>query len=254
LARSWIDQGDGPSLEWGGRSWLLDTGRTPVGLWAKSGEATVGPLLGVEGTLGPSGLKAWSVDGVQAVAGGVKVTGAIGPLRLTAVWEPSGEDGLDLGIVAELPADEPGPIVRFEVGVISVLPEAPGSRPRRWVEPRDAASASLSYDGREGDVSDLTTLPTPADGPLPPRVLPSPWDDGLSYVEMAGPGDLSRRITVARRINSLGHTTRHALFGLDLPPGGAATAGLRGVWMLSSAPAREAVDLAEAFARERLGS
>ncbi|MFO0950413.1 MAG: hypothetical protein U0835_04540 [Isosphaeraceae bacterium] len=101
-------------------------------------------------------------------------------------------------------------------------------------------------------MSDLTTLPTPSGAAerLAPRLLPSPWDDGLRYVELARWSDTARRITESWKATSPGFTTRYGLVGLDLNPGEAVRATVRGVWLLSSSPPDEALDRASAFEEE----
>jgi hypothetical protein len=260
--REWVghcDAGAGPLVvEWGGRNWTLTPLGSRPGLWVHGGTSAIGPLLQLEGISaeGRTDLDAFSSAASQGCSvRGERVEATYAPagwpgLTVRASWQTSGDDGVDLEVVVELAAEAAGPIRGFEVRVASVLPEPPGSRPRRWVEPRDARAAVLSYDGREPDVTDLTTLPPSPDARLAPRVLPSPWDDGLSYVEMVLPGQVSRRVTESRKVSSLGHTTRYGLFGRDLEPGGVFRARIRGLWLLSSAPQTEALDRAAAFEAE----
>jgi hypothetical protein len=263
MARDWRGRGQAWELEWGGRTWSLDPSGARPGLWVRgagAGASGIGPLLGLDGLAAvgrhdPGVFPGEGPPGLTVRDGSVEATyqprGWPG-LTVRAAWRPVGSDAVDLEVEAVL-ADAPGAIgvVRgFEVTVASVLPEPAGSKTRRWVEPRDAASAALSYDGREGDARDLTTLPPADAGRLAPRVIPSPWDDGLSYVEMTRPGEAARRVAEARKVRSVGHTTRYGLFGRDLPPGASLRARLRGVWLLSTSPQSEALDRAEAFERE----
>jgi hypothetical protein len=176
-----------------------------------------------------------------------------GHLTVRAAWSPSERDGVDLEI--QINALSVGALKAVEVMLLSVLPEPTpsSSRPKRWVEPRDTRSAGLSYDGRETDVLGLTTLPpAEASAPLLPRVLPGPWGDGRSYIEMVLPHDASRRITEAGKVSSLGHTTRYGLFGHDLEKGVVLRARLRGIWTTSLTAREDALNLYEDFQREPL--
>ena len=155
-------------------------------------------------------------------------------LTVRAAWEPSGHDGVDLEIqMSALSVDQ---LKAVEVKLMSVLPEPPTARRRRWVEPRDVRAAGLSYDGRDGDARDLTTLPPAVEETLAPRVLPAPWADGRSYIEMVPLGDVARRITEGGTISRVGHTTRYGLFGHDLEKGVVIRARLRGLWTDSKTP------------------
>jgi len=109
-----------------------------------------------------------------------------------------------------------------------------------WVTPRDARSASLSYDGREtpGELRFLTTLPLAGgdDTAFGPVWLARPWPDrSLRYVEMAHPHDVSRRIlkSPGRLQPVLGSelSVRHGLFGHDLEKGVIVRGRLRGLWV-----------------------
>lgn len=252
MARSWDQAGPGFEVEWGGRVWALRTAGPIPGLRVCGG--SIGPLLGLDGLAAggrtdrdalSAGWQARRTDAGNRVEAVHTPPGWSG-LTVTVAWVISGEDSIDVEVEAKTTEDG---FTGFEVQLASILPEPPGARKKRWVEPRDATSAGLSYDGREPDVGDLTTLP-PAAGNLAPRVLPSPWEDGLSYVEMVLPEGVARRVTEAGKISSLGHTTRYGLFGRDLAPGSVVRTRLRGLWLLSSAPQSEALDRAGAFREE----
>lgn len=256
MARTWQEAAPGYEFEWGGRVWTLALDDPIPGLRVRGG--TAGPLLALEGMASEGEPAREGFPGSASVVfhpGDARVEAVFtvpgrDHLTIRAAWVLSGEDAVDLDVEAVLAHEAAGPIRGFEVKLASVLPENPGSRPKRWVEPRDARAAGLSYDGREVDVRGLTTLP-PADDATPaPRVLPSPWDDGHSYVEIVRAAGVARRITEAGKITSLGHTTRYGLFGRDLAPGSAVRTRVRGLWILSTAPQREAFDRAEAFLAE----
>jgi hypothetical protein len=216
---------------------------------------SIGPLLGLEGVAAvgrwsPDALSGATLAGFERRFDRVEATYAPpdwGELAVRAAWSPSGDDGVDLEIqVSPLSV---GALKALEVRLASILPEPQASsRRRRWVEPRDARSAALSYDGREADVRGLTTLP-PIDetSPLAPRVLPGPWGDGWSYIEMVHPDDAARRITEAGKPTSLGHTTRYGLFGHDLERGVVLRGRLRGLWTRSPTAREDALGLYEEF-------
>lgn len=256
MARHW--QGSGPefALEWAGRTWVLKADDSAPGLRVR--DEPVGPLLALEGVamVGRSDSGAFSGSSLIACERFLERVEASyappgwGGLTVRAVWSPGDDDAVDLDVSVFAPSTEE--LQGFEVKLASILPElAVPSRTRRWVEPRDARSAGLSYDGREPDVRDLTTLP-PADeaSPLAPRVVPGPWEDGWSYIEMVRPEDAARRITEAGKPTSLGHTTRYGLFGRDLEAGTVVRARLRGLWTRSASARLDALGLAERFLRE----
>ena len=260
MSRHWKGSGPEFDVEWGGRSWTLKVNDLKPGPRVR-GEA-IGPLLGLEGvaTVGrssPDALSGATLVGFERRFERVEATYAPrdwGALTIRAAWWPSGDDGVDLEVqMSALSVDQ---LKAVEVKLASILPEASGaaaSRLKRWVEPRDARAAALSYDGREEDVRRLTTLP-PADetNRLVPRVIPAPWGGGWSYVEMVNPQDAARRITEAGTASSLGHTTRYGLFGHDLEKGVILRARLRGFWTHSQTPQREALDRFEQFLEEPL--
>jgi len=256
MSRSW--DGDGPEfiVPWGGRTWTLKVDDPQPGL--RLVDEGTGPLLGLEGlsALGHTSTDVFSFKTLVAWerrSDRVEATYAIetwGGLSVRAVWSLWEENGIDLEV--QISASSVGELKALEVKLASVLPEpAVGSRPKRWVEPRDARSAGLSYDGRELDVRGLTTLP-PCDESnlLVPRVLPGPWGDGWSYIEMVLPHDVARRITEAGKPSSLGHTTRYGLFGHDLEKGVVLRARLRALWSQAKDPRQEALELDERFRHE----
>ena len=179
-------------MEWGGRTWTLRVDDQRPGLRIR-GEEGVGPLLGLDGVAAvgrwaPNALSGATLVEFERRFARVEATYAPlgwGALTVRAAWSPTGEDGMDLEVqVSALSVDQ---LKAVEVQVLSILPEAAGARKKRWVEPRDARSAGLSYDGREPDLQGLTTLPLPGETMLVPRVLPAPWPGGGSYVEMVSP-------------------------------------------------------------------
>ena len=194
MVRSWM--GDGPefSLRWGGRDWSLNVADPQPGLQVR-GE-NVGPLLALEG-IATVGCGASSIFGGASIVGferrfeRVEATYAFpdwDDLSVRAAWSPSGEgdEGVDLEIQASTLSV--GRLKGVEIKIVSMLPEpaADSSRIKRWVEPRTLvrqASATTAA----SQTSALTTLPLAEDDRLVPQVIPSPWDNGSSYVEMVLP-------------------------------------------------------------------
>jgi hypothetical protein len=255
-------EGSGPEfhLVWGGRTWSLkvDDSRPGLRTLDENHAEPVGPLLALEGVAevgrwAPEALSGATLVGYERRFERVEATYAPpgwGELAVRAAWEPSGHDGVDLEIqMSALSVDR---LKAVEVKLVSVLPERTTTRRRRWVEPRDVRSAGLSYDGREADARGLTTLPPAVEETLAPRVLPAPWSDGQSYVEMVPLRDVSRRITEGGTISSVGHTTRYGLFGHDLEKGVVLRARLRGLWTDSKAPVAEALEHLAQFLQEPL--
>lgn len=258
MSRRWNGPGPEFDLAWGGRTWTLKVDDPSPGLRVR-GEP-VGPLLGLEGVAAVGRWAPEALSGASLVSFErrfERVEATYGPqgwddLIVRAAWSPSGADGVDLEVqIHALSVDQ---LRAVEVKLASVLPEPSGSsRPKRWVEPRDARSAALSYDGREADLRGLTTLPLADESaPLAPRVLPGPWDDGRTYIEMVHPNDAARRITEAGKATSLGHTTRYGLFGYDLEKGVVLRARLRALWTNSPTARQDALELYERFKSEPL--
>jgi hypothetical protein len=264
MLRPWGGVGPAFDLDWGGRTWTLRLDDLRPGLRVQG--SGVGPLLALEGVAEVGRSAATALSGATLVGferrwGRVEATYAPlgwGGLIIRAAWSPAADQGMDLEVQAT--AHSIGALKALEVKLVSVLPEpeskskaARSAPPKRWVEPRDARSAGLSYDGREAEVSGLTTLPPPAtDAGLLPRVLPSPWADGWSYAELVHPRDAARRITEAGSISSLGHTTRYGLFGHDVEKGVVLRARLRGIWLRADSPQQAALDRFEQFLHEPL--
>lgn len=260
MTRTWAGSGPEFELEWGGRTWLLNLTDTQPGL--KVRDETVGPVLSLEGIAAvsrsdPSVFGHASLVGFERRLERVEATFAPADwheLTIRAAWSPWGEAGEGVDLEVQVSTRSVGLLKRVEVKLASILPEPAGSgaRRKRWVEPRDARAAMLSYDGRESDVHELTTLPPFEGDRLAPRVLPGPWPDGSTYVEIVHPHDAARRITETSKVASLGHTTRYGLFGHDLERGIVLRARLRGLWLTSKTPERDALERYEQFLKEPL--
>ncbi len=261
MSTRWSGSGPEFDLQWGGRAWRLkvDDARPGLRTWDEDLAETIGPLLALEGVAEvgrwePDALSGATLVGFERRFERIEATyapQAWGGLTVRAAWEPSAHGGgVDLEI--QMSAVSVDQLKAVEVKIMSVLPERPTTRRRRWVEPRDVRSAGVSYDGRDGDARDLTTLPPTLNHTLAPRVMPAPWAGGRSYVEMVPLGDVARRITEGGTISSVGHTTRYGLFGHDLEKGVVIRARLRGLWTDSNAPEREALEHLGRFLQEPL--
>ena len=255
MLRAWEARGAGYELEWGGRTWSLTVDTPAPGL--RSEEPHAGPLLGLDGIAAAGRRAPLALSGATLVGCGrrferIEATFAPlgwGGLTVRAAWSPCASDGVDLELqVSAVSVDE---LKALEVLTVSRLPDPPASKPnarlKHWVEPRDARSAALSYDGREPDLRDWTTLPIAMDEPLAPRVVPL---GGSSYVELVHPDDAARRIVATSRLSQLGHTTRYGLFGHDLEKGVVLRARLRGHWIRVENPQEEARQLYSRFLHE----
>ncbi len=260
MSTRWSGSGPEFDLDWGGRNWKLkvDDARPGLRTWDEGVTATLGPLLALEGVAevgrwAPDALSGATLLGYERRFERVEATYAPpgwGGLTVRAAWGASVPGGVDLEI--QMSAQSVDQLKAVEVKLLSVLPERSTARRRRWVEPRDVRSAGLSYDGRDGDARDLTTLPPAIEETLAPRVLPAFRADGRSYIELVALGDVARRIAEGGTISSVGHTTRYGLFGHDLEKGVVLRARLRGVWTDAEAPEREALEHLGRFLREPL--
>ncbi len=216
-------------------------------LWAVDDE--VGPLLGLSGVAeagrwAPSALSGATLLDHECRFGRVEATYAPlgwGALRVRAAWSPVEPDGIELAV--QVSARSVGRLRAVEVMVVSGLHDDP-DRSSRFVEPRDARSATLSYDGREPGLDGLTTLPPRDACPRLCRIGTSV--ERFYYVEFVHPGDVSRRVSRGGSARS----TRHALLGHDLERGVVLRARVRGHWLGAESPHRRSLELRDAFLRE----
>jgi hypothetical protein len=238
MAGRWGRSGNDFTIIWAGQPWTLRAGGDRPGLYRES----VGPLLGLEGIAarGRRDCKALgraSLIGTEERLGRVEATYlplGWGELTVRASWAPADAEAIDLEV--EVKARSVGQLKAVEILTVNqVGREQP--RERAWrVWPRDARCASLTYDGREPDLSGFTTVPP---GPLsvhPPWLAPCDACPGWSYLALAHPDDVSRRLTDGPII------VRDALFGHDLERGVVLRGRLRGVWL----PAPVALEAAQA--------
>jgi hypothetical protein len=149
-------------------------------------------------------------------------------LTVRAAWGPSTTgDGVDLEVQAS--ASTVGELRKLEILVRSAWGEAPTTS--TTAEPRDRASAALSYDGREPDelLEQLTTFWVPAAGSSPYYPLIVPIGGSSGYLEMIQPNDASRRLVERDgQDSSIVTSARYALFGVDLEKGVVLRGRLRG--------------------------
>jgi len=258
MPRRWDGFGPKFEVEWGGRVWALKVDDLMPGLRTDSNQ--VGPLLALEGVAAvgrwaPEALSGATLVGYECRFNRVEATYAPlgwGALFVRAAWTPSGFDGIDLEI--QLHAQSVGALRAVEVKLVSRFadPEPSAFHAQRWVEPRDARSAALSYDRREPDLRGLTTLPPRESAFHSPRLVPGNEADGWLYAEMVHPGDASRRIREGGRTLALSRTTRYGLFGHDVEKGVVFRARLRGVWLHSETAKRDALERFEQFEQEPL--
>jgi len=248
MARKWRGEGPTYHVDWGGRTWVLRVDERRPCLRAEDDE--VGPFLGLfgvaeSGRWAPSALCGATLLGHECRLGRVEATYAPlgwGALRVRAAWSPSADDGIELEV--QVSARSVGRLHAVEVMVVSGMWYEP-EKASRFVEPRDARSAALSYDGREPGLGGLTTLP-------PRDACPNLRRFGTSvgppyYAEFIHSRDVSRRIT---RGGSAARATRLALFGHDLERGVVLRARVRGHWLGDESPRRRAFELRDAFLRE----
>jgi len=245
MPRRWTGRDDTYAIDWAGLSWELAFDRGQPGLrWG-----SLGPLLSLEGLATPgrrdtAAFGPGSLVRAECRFDRVEATyqpAGWGDLTVLAAWSPHGEDALDLRV--EISARSVGELKALEVLNRSVVGDLPPFGSMRSVEPRDARSAGLTYDGREDDLDVLSTGP--------PRPISDPWLaprtglEGWTYAELVHPDDASRRI----HEGTLPFTcTRYGLFGYDLERGVVLRGRLRGAWL----PKSEAYSRAEALVREFL--
>jgi hypothetical protein len=255
MSKRW--SGEGPVfeiLQWGGLAWTLKVDDDFPGLRADG----YGPLLGLAGVSASGRRQAHACSAktllrTECRFERVEATYALpdwGATTVQATWISASADTVDLHI--EVITQSVDLLRKLEVELLSCWPHAgsPPPRPLRWVEPRDARSAGLSYDGRESDLHGLTTLPPRESTFLTPRIVPDERRDGWTYVEMIHPDDVTRRIREGGRTLATAKTTRYGVFGYDLEKGVVLRARLRGIWIHSPEAKEEAFARMEQFLHE----
>jgi hypothetical protein len=258
-------RGSGPefTLSWCGRPWSLVVDATAPGLCREDDENRW-KLLSLDRLAGPhrsdhEAFTAQTLIGMERYRDSVRATYAPpgwDGLVVRASWSATARGAIDLEV--QVSASSVGELEGLEVGVLSRFDPARGEAisalPASRVEPRDAASAALTYDGREPlhVLRELTTLPVAR--PLSPRVYPfSGAPDDLFYVEMAHPDDVARRISAELipegSALALSCATRYGLFGHALEKGVILRARLRGIWLRTTNVEAELQSLYQDFLR-----
>jgi hypothetical protein len=227
---TWGGAGSVASVDWGGRSWTLDLAAQNPGLLCQE----IGPLLALSGLASsgrrdPSAFSFASLRNVERRFGRIEATympDGWGDLQLRASWKLHEAGVIDLEI--QLSAQSVDELRQLEVFVSSSWSHARPQSEARWVEPRDAHAASLSYDGRETNLETLTTLPPTGAVGKSPRIHLA---DSAAYLEMVHPDDVTRRICIGSPSADLSDDTLYGLFGLDLEKGVVLRGRLRGAWV-----------------------
>jgi hypothetical protein len=261
----WQESGGTYILSWGGRQWTLNIDEPGPGLRSKvdRGFASVLCLHGLAaaGRFETYGFTPATLINVERYRSRIQATfvpPGWGGLTVRAAWTPSCNGaGVDLEVQAS--ATSVGMLRDVEVMIQSQWELAGGWEPStimgRWIAPRDARSAALSYDGREmaADLRNLTTLPIrdrwPAAIFTPPGVA-----RGVYYVEMVQPNDAARAI---RMESSAPETSqlellvlRYGLFGHDFEKGVVFRARMRACWVTSEKHVPDATALYQEFVDE----
>jgi hypothetical protein len=227
---TWGGAGSVATVDWGGRSWTLDLTTQNPGLLCKE----IGPLLALSGLASPgrhdpSAFSLASLRNVERRFGRIEATympDGWGDLQLRASWKLHEAGTIDLEI--QLSAQSVDELRQLEVMVASSWSHVSPHLETRWVEPRDAHAALLSYDGRESNLETLTTLPPTGAIGKAPRIHLA---DSAAYLEMAHPDDVTRRICIGGQSAQLSQDTLYGLFGHDLEKGVVLRGRLRGAWV-----------------------
>lgn len=250
MAWTWDGSGSIATIDWGGRRWTLDLKSPRPGLVHDA----IGPLLALDGLAAPgrrdpSAFSGSSLRNVERRLGRMEATYAPqdwADLRLRASWGFHEPDAIDLEI--QVSAQSVDALKRIEVMIASLWPSETQDPRIRWVEPRDAQAASLSYDGREPSLDGLTTLP-----PDPPSLRTARVIDSASlggYIEMIHPDDVTRRISEGGSTPELSYSTRYGLFGYDLEKGVVLRGRLRAAWVPGQAAKPESIRRMAEFLEE----
>ena len=261
----WEGSGGSFTLSWGGRPWTLNVDEPEPGLRSKV-DVGFASLLCLHGLAAAGRFETHvftpaTLVNVERYRSRVQATFAPagwGGLIVRAAWSPScGGAGVDLEVQAS--ATSVGLLRHVEVMVQSHWLRAGASDPRavlgRWVGPRDARSAALSYDGREAaaDLHSLTTLPV-SERPRIRAFTPPGVAAGIHYIEMVQPNDAARCIRMEPSEPELSLLAtlvlRYGLFGHDFEKGVVFRARLRACWITADEYATEARSLYQKFVAE----
>jgi hypothetical protein len=260
--RMWRKTASGFTIPWGGHDWTLRVdaerpGLRPINLLHGSMLALEG--VAVPGRTDPRVLSGETLSKVEMVRSRIEATYTPvdwSGLSVRASWSPTPEgQGIDLEI--QVSAASVGELRAVEVIVASRflgLRDPTSEAAALWVQARDPRSAALCFDGREpaSELSRLTVLPIP-EKPVPEATLTfSPWrETPRSYLEMAHPQDVARRVTLGKGALppspgfSIG--VRYGLFGHDIEKGVILRGRLRGWWLPGGTTAESCRDLLQQF-------
>jgi hypothetical protein len=262
---SWEESGGIYTRSWGGRPWTLKVDEPEPGLRSKVdvGFASVLSLHGIAaaGRFESQVFTPGALIKVERYRSRVQATfvpSGWGGLTVRAAWSPTcGGAGIDLEVQAS--ATSVGLLRDVEVMVQSRWERAgardPSTAMSRWITPRDARSATLSYDGREAaaDLRRLTTLPI-REGSRTGIFTPPGVAQSAYYIEMVQPNDVARQIRVEPSEPELSDLKslilRYALFGHDIEKGVVFRARMRACWVTSDKYARGAQSLYQEFLNE----
>jgi hypothetical protein len=268
----WTGSGPVFAREWGGRSWSLNLADRDPGLRISGDDCCTAKVLALDGLARTGGWRPDAFDPSALVSyechqGRVQAIYAPpdwGGLVVRASWGPATRvDAIDLEV--QIGADSVDELRAVEVGVLTdIVNDSNPEPPNRmiWVEPRDAASAALSYDGREAAevLRDLWTrpvLPSAAFRFLPGMVYQPRGFHEMTYVELARPADVARKSVIwpmtdwPRGGENWGRfSERHALFGHDLEKGVIVRARLRACWFPGESTLSDCSALLDEFLAE----
>ncbi len=258
----WRKTASGFTIPWGGHDWTLNVdaerpGLRPTNLLHGSMLALEG--VAVPGRTDPRALSGETLSKVEMVRSRIEATYTPADwsgLSLRASWSPTPEgQGVDLEI--QVSATSVGELRAVEVIVASRFLKSsdPASETAAlWVQARDRRSAALCFDGREpaSELGRLTVLPVP-EKPVPEATLTfSPWREAPgSYLEMAHPQDVARRVTLGKGelppSPGFSQGVRYGLFGHDIEKGVILRGRLRGLWLPGGTTAEICRDLLQQF-------
>ena len=234
---------------------MLDMTRSQPGLIDEAG--AVGSVLSLENVLarGRSDIHAFSAESlVSCELRADRVVATYHPigwseLEVRATWSALSEFGM--GLELQVTTRSVGALQGIEIGVGLDLNPAFGKDPKITVIPRDAQSAQMTYDGREGNLNRVITHE------VKPATVPVRWsiDKNCSinkthYVSMCFCEDVSRSMYSSSKHGSTLRSDR--CFGHDLERGVVLRARLRGLWLPDEGIETRAEAEALAFANEPL--
>ena len=225
MSRNWVGDGRRYSIEWEQGSWSLDFGNETPGL-RRVNSADDWLVLAMSrladvGRCDPAVFAPGNLHSVEVRFNRVEATYLPREwpgLLVRASWQPIGDDAIDLEVHLQVDSIQQARIL--EVMVTTRLPYRVDPAVAWKVEVRDEATALLSRDGRDDGRPPTIALPHFGDLSIRPFVGSG---DGLTYLEFAEAGDVSRRFL------SDDKASETALFGYHLEKGVVLRARLRGI-------------------------